>query len=81
MLTTTLLTGFWRWLVPNTEAPTSTRDCSCSGRTLEGPQPKRPSAGLRSAGMIGVEAIASSVPSLVFCTTVIGEFERGTTRG
>ncbi|BCB81145.1 hypothetical protein GCM10022251_67400 [Phytohabitans flavus] len=32
-----------------------------SGRTLEGPQPKRPSAGLRSSGirMLGVSATAA----------------------
>src|SRR5256885_2212419 len=30
----------------------SARRCSCSGRTFDGPQPKRPSAGLRSAGAV-----------------------------
>src|SRR4051812_12699611 len=40
---------------------------SCSGRTFDGPQPKRPSAGLRSAGIFSsalVTAVTdSSVPA------------------
>ena len=32
--------------------PRSASACSCSGRTFDGPQPKRPSAGLRSAGIV-----------------------------
>ena len=43
------------------EAPTSTSDCNCSGRTLDGPQPKRPSRGLRSAGMVSVSAMPHRV--------------------
>ena len=33
-------------------APSPARACSASGRTLDGPQPKRPSAGRSSAGMV-----------------------------
>lgn len=48
---TRFFTGFCRWEVPITFAPASARAASCSGRTFEGPQPKRPSAGLMSAGI------------------------------
>src|SRR5262249_17799402 len=41
----------WRWDVPIRLAPAPASAASCSGRTLEGPQPKRPSAGLMSAGI------------------------------
>ena len=33
-------------------APSVTSACSASGRTLDGPQPNRPSAGRSSAGMV-----------------------------
>src|SRR3954451_14350105 len=35
----------------------SARWASCSGRTFDGPQPKRPSAGLSSSGMVSVVAL------------------------
>src|SRR5690606_20527491 len=51
---TTFFTAGWRCEVPITSeplpgSPAETRACNCSGRTLEGPQPNRPSAG-RIAG-------------------------------
>ena len=46
------LTVFWRWLVPRYVVATSASAVICSGRTLEGPDPKRPSVGLSSAGMM-----------------------------
>jgi hypothetical protein len=33
-------------------APAPARACSAAGRTLDGPQPNRPSAGRSSAGMV-----------------------------
>src|SRR5262249_47422232 len=45
-------TGFWRCEVPSTAAPGPTTYCSCSGRTREGPEPKRPSRGLSSSGIL-----------------------------
>ena len=45
---TSSFTGFWRWEVPITAAPALARCSSCSGRTREGPDPKRPSAGFSS---------------------------------
>jgi len=36
------LTGFWRCAVPMTAAPSAARRASCSGRTFDGPEPKRP---------------------------------------
>jgi hypothetical protein len=53
------LTGFWRCEVPIT-SPAFASAASCSGRTFEGPQPKRPSDGRRSAGIcrsVAVEAV------------------------
>ena len=41
---------FCRWLVPRYEFATSASDATCAGRTFDGPDPKRPSAGSRSAG-------------------------------
>src|SRR5690606_24504935 len=43
-------TGFCRWEVPSSSA-LACRWASCSGRTLDGPQPKRPSAGRRCGGI------------------------------
>ena len=50
-----------------TAAPAPARAASCSGRTLDGPQPKRPSEGSRSVGIrrsagVVVEVTAPSVP-------------------
>src|SRR3954470_3913561 len=50
-LPTRFLTGAWRWEVPRREVPVAARASSASVRTLEGPAPKRPSAGLMSAGI------------------------------
>ena len=49
---TTTDTGAWRWLVPRYE-PAHARPgaATASGRTFDGPEPKRPSPGSRSAGM------------------------------
>src|SRR5690606_90241 len=44
-------TGAWRWEVPSRDVPVAARASSASVRTLEGPAPKRPSAGLMSAGI------------------------------
>ena len=48
---TSALTGFCLWEVPMTAAPASARCASACGRTFDGPQPKRPSAGFSSSGM------------------------------
>lgn len=48
---TRFLTGAWRWDVPRREVPVAASASSASVRTLEGPAPKRPSAGLMSAGI------------------------------
>ena len=49
-LPTRFFTGAWRCDVPSSSAPAVERASSCAGRTFEGPQPKRPSAGRRSLG-------------------------------
>ena len=43
-------TGAWRCEVPISAAPSDARRASARGRTFDGPLPKRPSAGSRSAG-------------------------------
>ena len=43
-------TGAWRCEVPITSARSASA-ASASGRTLDGPQPKRPSAGFSSVGI------------------------------
>lgn len=48
---TKFLTGAWRWEVPSRELPVAASASSASVRTLEGPAPNRPSAGLMSAGI------------------------------
>ena len=48
------LTGAWRCEVPSTRGPLGRARASASGRTFDGPQPKRPSAGLSSAGIWAV---------------------------
>src|SRR5215218_7412713 len=45
-------TGAWRCEVPMIDAPSVARACSASGRTFDGPQPNRPSAGRSSAGIV-----------------------------
>ena len=45
---TTFLTAGWRWEVPMTSCAPLTTASICAWRTLEGPQPKRPSEGMRS---------------------------------
>src|SRR6516162_5418347 len=44
-------TGACRWEVPRKAAPELASAASCSGRTLDGPQPNLPSAGSRPSGM------------------------------
>ena len=51
-LPTTDLTVFWRWLVPRYRPASAARASTASGRTLEGPEPNRPSAGRRWAGIL-----------------------------
>ena len=47
---TTSLTVRWRCEVPRYVAPVAASAATASGRTFDGPEPKRPSAGLRSVG-------------------------------
>src|SRR3954447_4713793 len=53
---TRFLTGACRWDVPSREVPVAASACSASGRTLDGPEPKRPSRGLRCSGIVRVSA-------------------------
>src|SRR4051812_21633524 len=53
---TRFLTGACRWDVPSREGPVAASACSASGRTLDGPEPKRPSRGLRCSGIVRVSA-------------------------
>src|SRR3954465_5445979 len=65
-LPTRFLTGAWRWEVPRREVPVAASASSASVRTLEGPAPKRPSAGLMSAGIwISATSGAYRVPVAV----------------
>src|SRR3954453_14230618 len=64
-------TGFCRCEVPRTVVAMEDRYSTCSGRTLLGPEPKRPSEGLRPAGtviagavLVGVVAVLTWVPSV-----------------
>ena len=41
-----------------TAAPCWARCASCSGRTFDGPEPKRPSVGFRASGMASVVVAA-----------------------
>ena len=50
-LRTTCFTGAWRWDVPIQEPPTAASAAMASGLTLDGPHPKRPSAGNSPAGI------------------------------
>lgn len=55
--------GFWRWEVPISFEPEVPKAASCSGRNLDGPQPKRP-----SFGRIWLGIRISGIPtSLVAC--------------
>ena len=55
-------TGACRCEVPMQRRAGAASAASCSGRTLEGPQPNRPSAGSRSAGMLTPAAAAPAAP-------------------
>src|SRR5919199_4901687 len=68
-------TGVCRCDVPSTVVAIEDRYATCSGRTLLGPEPKRPSEGLRSAGIVivgaavvgvvvGVVAVVTWMPSV-----------------
>src|ERR671932_1805958 len=68
-------TGFCRCDVPSTVVAMEARYSTCSARTLLGPEPKRPSEGLRSAGIVivgaavvgvvvGVVAVVTWMPSV-----------------
>ena len=59
---TSFFTVFCRWEVPRSVVETRDSASTASGRTLLGPQPKRPSAGL----------ISSGIRMLVASATVIG---------
>src|ERR1051325_3269591 len=50
-LPTRFFTGAWRCEVPSRDVPVAASASSASVRTLEGPAPNRPSAGLMSAGI------------------------------
>ena len=49
---TTFFTAGWRCDVPKIDEPLAANAASASGRIFEGPQPKRPSFGLRLLGII-----------------------------
>src|SRR5437660_2177740 len=44
-------TGACRWEVPSSAVPARARAATCSGRTLEGPEPNLPSAGSSPRGI------------------------------
>lgn len=44
-------TGAWRWEVPMTPSPSALNISIWAGRTLEGPEPNRPSRGRRAGGI------------------------------
>ncbi len=52
MRPTSARTGAWRWLVPSTLAPVAPSAATASAGTFDGPEPKRPSAGLMPSGMV-----------------------------
>ncbi|MFM2155239.1 MAG: hypothetical protein RL382_1140, partial [Actinomycetota bacterium] len=49
---TTFFTGFCRCEVPSIEFPLADNAANASGRIFDGPQPKRPSTGFNSEGMM-----------------------------
>src|SRR6516162_646657 len=49
---TCALTVFCRWLVPRYVVATEAKASTCAGRTLDGPDPKRPSEGRSSEGIL-----------------------------
>src|SRR5512132_1453112 len=49
---TRFFTGAWRCEVPSTVVAREARYSTCSGRTLDGPEPNRPSLGNSSAGRV-----------------------------
>src|SRR3954447_19270677 len=57
------LTAACRWLVPRNSPASAASASTASWRIFEGPHPKRPSAGSRSAGM----AISGTGPLLTIC--------------
>ncbi len=58
---TRLRTGAWRWDVPINDEPVAASASRWLVWILEGPAPKRPSAGLRSAG-IEIASVMSNLP-------------------
>ncbi len=60
---TRFLTGAWRCEVPIRSCRAANR-ASASGRTFDGPQPKRPSAGLRWAGICTVVSVTVTTRAL-----------------
>src|SRR3954451_18919675 len=66
-LPTRFLTGACRCEVPSSAAPREARASTAAGRILAGPQPKRPSAGSRSAGILsaltGVDSVTVPAPA------------------
>src|SRR4051812_42219037 len=61
---TRFLTGGCRCDVPSREVPVSASARSASTRTLEGPAPKRPAAGLRWSGMVMVSVTVAATSDL-----------------
>src|SRR3954463_15828767 len=55
----------WRWLVPRNSPASAASASTASGRTLDGPHPKRPSDGSRSAGMRMSGLISEWAPSTI----------------
>ena len=60
---TTNRTAGWRWLVPRKSRPAAASAATASGRTFDGPLPKRPSAGSRPAGM-GCRGMSDGPPAM-----------------
>src|SRR5258705_11692564 len=74
------LTGHWRCEVPITPAASASA-ASASGRTFDGPQPNRPSAGFSSGGSCTVDALVIGGRSRIGCSTVSVEEAREPTEG
>src|ERR687886_1895447 len=66
-------TGFCRCDVPSTVVAMEDRYSTCSGRTLLGPEPKRPSEGLRPAGIVIVGAVVVGVVAVLTWMPSVGE--------
>src|SRR4051812_10685102 len=66
-------TGFCRCEVPRTVVAMEDRYSTCSGRPLLGPEPKRPSEGLRSGGIVIAGAVLVPVVAVLTWVPSVGE--------